>query len=85
MNRLPAATLLGQNVRRLCKMQGISLDTLAEKLGWPSEAVADLIDSSLEITLDQLDELSAALDVTPHDLFAEVTIVENQAQQLRYA
>ena len=85
MNRLPAATLLGQNVRRLCEMQGISLDTLAEKLGWPSEAVADLIDSSLEITLDQLDELSAALDVTPHDLFAEVTIVENQAQQLRYA
>ena len=85
MNRLPAATLLGQNVRRLCEMQGISLDTLAEKLGWPSEAVADLIDTSLEITLDQLDELSAALDVTPHDLFAEVTIVENQAQQLRYA
>ena len=85
MNRLPAATLLGQNVRRLCEMQGISLDTLAEKLGWPSEAVADLIDSSLEITLDQLDELSAALDVTPHDLFAEVTIVENQAQLLRYA
>lgn len=84
MNRLPAATLLGQNVRRLCEMQGISLDTLAEKLGWPSEAVADLIDTSLEITLDQLDELSAALDVTPHDLFAEVTIVENQAQQLRY-
>jgi len=81
MNRLPAATLLGQNVRRLCEMQGISLDTLAEKLGWPSEAV----DSSLEITLDQLDELSAALDVTPHDLFAEVTIVENQAQLLRYA
>lgn len=85
MNRLPAATLLGQNVRRLCEMQGISLDTLAEKLGWPSEAVADLIDTSLEITLDQLDELSAALDVTPHDLFAEVTIVENQAQLLRYA
>ncbi|MET0439653.1 MAG: helix-turn-helix transcriptional regulator [Devosia sp.] len=85
MNRLPAATLLGQNVRRLCEMQGISLDTLAEKLGWPSEAVADLIDSSLEITLDQLDELSAALEVTPHDLFAEVTIVENQAQLLRYA
>ncbi|WP_449394737.1 helix-turn-helix domain-containing protein [Devosia riboflavina] len=85
MNRLPAATLLGQNVRRLCEMQGISLDTLAEKLGWPSEAVADLIDSSLEITLDQLDELSAALDVTPHELFAEVTLVENQAQLLRYA
>lgn len=84
MNRLPAATLLGQNVRRLCEMQGMSLDTLAERLGWPSETITDLVASSLDIALDQLDELCAALDVTPHDLFDEVTMAENRTQQLRY-
>jgi transcriptional regulator with XRE-family HTH domain len=85
MSRLPAAKLLGQNVRRLCEMQGMSLDALAEKLSWPREAIANLTDSSLELVLDQVDELSAALDVAPHDLFAEVTMAENQAQQLHYA
>jgi len=84
MTRLPAATLLGQNVRRLCEMQGTSLDALAQKLGWPNEAVADLVASSLEIALDQLDELSAALGVAPHELFDEVTTAENQVQQQRY-
>ncbi|WP_035077573.1 helix-turn-helix domain-containing protein [Devosia riboflavina] len=84
MNQLPAATLLGQNVRRLCEMQGMSLDALAERLGWPGEKVADLLASSLDIALDQVDELSAALGVAPHELFDEVTMAENQTQQLRY-
>ena len=84
MNPLPAAPLLGQNVRRLCEMQGISLDALAERLGWPGQKVADLVASSLDIALDEVDELSAALGVAPHELFDEVTIAKNQTQQLRY-
>lgn len=84
MTRLSAATLLGQNVQRLCQRQGTSLDALAVRLGWTSKTVADLASSSLDITLDQLDALCAALDVTPHDLFAEITMTEDQAEQRRF-
>lgn len=84
MTRLPAATLLGQNVRRLCKMQGASLDALAERLDWSEKILADLKAGSLDLTLDQLDELCAALAVTPQSLFDDAVAAENQAQELRY-
>lgn len=84
MTRLPAAALLGQNVRRLCNMQGVSLDTLAERLSWAEDMLADLKAGSLDLTLDQLDQLCAALDVTPQSLFADADASENQARELRY-
>lgn len=84
MNRLPAATLLGQNVRRLCQMQGMSLDALAQTLGWSEDLLADLKTGPLDIALDQVDPLCVALNVTPRDLFDEVTMAEDQAQQRRY-
>lgn len=84
MNHLPAATLLGRNVGRLCEKQGLSQDALAERLGWSGEAVADLLASSLDIALDQVDQLCATLGVAPHELFGEVTMAENRTQQLRY-
>jgi DNA-binding Xre family transcriptional regulator len=84
MNRPSAATLLGRNVQRLCNTQGISLDVLAQNLGWSKQMLAHLKAGSLDITLDQVDPLCLALDVRPHDLFEEVTMASNQAQQLRY-
>lgn len=84
MNRPSAATLLGQNVQRLCNTQGISLDVLAQNLGWSKQMLAHLKAGSLDIPLDQVDPLCLALDVRPHDLFEEVTMASNQGQQLRY-
>ena len=84
MTRLPAATLLGQNVRRLCDMQGISPDALAERLSWADQTLADFKAGSLDLTLDQLDALCAALDVAPQSLFTNAGTSENQAQELRY-
>lgn len=84
MTRLPAATLLGHNVRRLCDMQGVSLEALAERLAWPEQTLADLKAGSLDLTLDQLDQLCAALQVTPHDLFAEAATAENPVAKTRY-
>lgn len=84
MTRLPAATLLGQNVQRLCEKRGISLSALAERLGWPDKTLAALDAGTLDIALDQLDELCTALDVTPREILDEVTMAQDQAGQLRY-
>lgn len=84
MTRLPAAALLGHNVQRLCEKQGMSLDALAGRLGWQAETLAALKAGSLDIALDQLDQLCLALEVTPRELFDEITMTEDQAAQLRY-
>lgn len=84
MTRLPAATLLGQNVQRLCEMQGMGLDVLAERLAWSDNTLADLKAGSLDIALDQLDRLCAALDATPGELLREVTIAQDQTLGRRY-
>lgn len=84
MTPLPAATLLGQNVQRLCDLQGACLNALAKRLGWHDETLAALKAGSLDITLDQLDQLCSALQVTPRELFDEITMMQDQPGQLRY-
>lgn len=84
MTPLPAATLLGQNVQRLCDLQGVCLNALAKRLGWQDETLAALKAGSLDITLDQLDQLCSALQVTPRELFDEITMMQDQPSQLRY-
>lgn len=84
MTPLPAATLLGQNVQRLCDLQGVCLNALAKRLGWQEETLAALKAGSLDITLDQLDQLCSALQVTPRELFDEITMMQDQPSQLRY-
>lgn len=84
MTRLSAAALLGHNVQRLCEKQGVNLDALAGGLAWDEQTLAALKAGSLDIALDQLDQLCAALDVTPRELFDEITMTEDQAAQLRY-
>lgn len=84
MTRQPAATLLGKNVRRLCDQQGMSLGALVERLNWSGETLSALEAGTLDITLDQLDRLAAALDTTPQDLFEAARAAENQAQERRY-
>lgn len=84
MTRLPAATLLGQNVQRLCEKQGMSLDALAERLDWSDKVLADLKAGSLDIALDQLDMLCTELEVTPRELLDEVTMGQDQIPGRRY-
>jgi transcriptional regulator with XRE-family HTH domain len=71
--RLPATTLLGQNVARLCEQQGLSLTSLAGRLGWCKETLRDLEAGALDISLDELDQLCLALDAAPQDLFSPLT------------
>lgn len=84
MTRQPAATLLGKNVRRLCDLQGLSLGALVARLDWPTETLGALEAGTLDATLDQIDQLCAALGTTPLDLFDTAETSENQAPERRY-
>lgn len=68
MDYRPAATLLGQNVIDLCQKKGLTLDGLVNRLGWSAETLRNLESGELDITLDELDRLCAALDTAPQDL-----------------
>jgi len=64
-----AQTLLGQNVADLRETQGISRLSLAERLGWTIEKVSELEAGALDLDLDAIDQLAAALSASPRDLF----------------
>lgn len=77
MPRLPAAILLGQNVRRLCDEQGMDHETLAGRLGWSDKVLADFNAGSLDLTLDQFDQLCEIFNISPQDLLRVEAPTEN--------
>ncbi|KKB78172.1 hypothetical protein VW35_10900 [Devosia soli] len=79
MKQLSAAALLGQNVQRLRQAQGLDAALFAKGLGWSEASLRALEEGRLDVDLDTIDLLSAALNIAPHDLFETA---ENAAGRL---
>lgn len=70
MARLPAAEVLGRNVRRLRLSHGWDQATFAQEIGWHARDIEKLEAGLLELDLDSVDDLSSALGTQPSLLFA---------------
>lgn len=68
---LTGSTLVAVNAVRLRRSLGISIDDLAQRLGWTVEAVSALESANLvDLALDDIDHLAKAFGVSPAALFA---------------
>ena len=64
------AQLIATNIRRLRLERGLTQQELAVRLGVQAVNVVELENGSrVDLTLDDLDTLAAALDAQPYDLF----------------
>jgi len=67
----PSSTaLIAQNATRLREDKKISRETLAQDMGWSMDKVRAFELGLVDLALDDIDALAAALAAKPHDLFA---------------
>jgi transcriptional regulator with XRE-family HTH domain len=64
-----AADALGRTIARLRRRAGKTQAALATALGITPEQLSEMEAGTREIHLDDIDHLSAALGVAPHELF----------------
>ena len=61
--------MLQLRIKELCKERGITLNTLAERIGVRQPSISGLATGKLRPSLDTLEKLCEALDVEVGDLF----------------
>lgn len=62
--------MLQLRIKELCKEQGITLNTLAERIGVSQPSISGLATGKQKPSLDTLEKLSQALNVEVGELFA---------------
>lgn len=62
--------MLQLRIKEICKEQGITLNTLAERIGVTQPSISGLATGKIKPSLDTLEKLSQALDVEVGELFA---------------
>lgn len=62
--------MLQLRIKELCKEQGITLNTLAERIGVTQPSISGLATGKIRPSLDTLEKLSQALNVEVGELFA---------------
>lgn len=61
--------MLQLRIKEICKEQGITLNTLAERIGVTQPSISGLATGKIKPSLDTLEKLSKALDVEVGELF----------------
>ena len=57
-------------IKELCKVKGITLNQLAEKIGISQPSISGIATGKQKPAFDTLEKMADALEVTPAELFA---------------